>query len=416
MVNYDYFDKDYYQAGYKKGTVYNNYIEESRKSHTYREIANNIYEVFQPKKVLEIGCATGIIVKYLNELGIEAHGIDVSKFATENAEHENVVLASCDKMPYKDKEFDLVFSCHALEHIPDDVFLPSIAELDRVCSGYQFHMLPTMPDGLNETDNKAVFKNFKIDPTHFQLHTLAEWINIFRDYGWSPVNTFISFENDNLLSELTLSQFIINHHNNVNEQQIIERSIKLNKNKFRGRFDTVKKSLLEIGQIYHNSHAHRLEYNEKTWKDIIIAPLMHAITSESVFKLYALLDGDDCVMRLSLLDDKDSIAEYIFSLKSGANFLIFSFNNFRHLRGNLDANRINRLFIGGEAEKSVFDFYVDIDDKALKSTQKRESITEPELYLSHSITMSQYNMLLHAFKNSRWIKLGKRLGFMKSIK
>lgn len=74
-MKYDYFDADYFQNGQTKGTVYNNYLEVARSSAIYREIAQLIFDVFRPKRTLEIGCATGIIVKHLNELGVEAHGI-----------------------------------------------------------------------------------------------------------------------------------------------------------------------------------------------------------------------------------------------------------------------------------------------------------------------------------------------------
>src|SRR5437667_1197841 len=116
--NYTYFDEAYFQDGQNKGTVYRNYLESARTSGTYKDIARRVVEIFRPQRCLEIGCATGIIVKHINDLGCEAHGIDVSEWAVTHREHSNISLAGAETLPFADDEFDLVFSCHSLEHIP----------------------------------------------------------------------------------------------------------------------------------------------------------------------------------------------------------------------------------------------------------------------------------------------------------
>src|SRR6516225_1630257 len=138
----NYFDEAYFQDGEKRGTAYVNYKETARNSPTYREIALAVKDVFQPKRTLEVGCATGAIVRNLNEIDCEAYGIDVSEWAVRNAEHRNVKLASADSLPFPDKYFDLVISCHTIEHLPDAVFERAMQEMTRVGSAFQFHMLP----------------------------------------------------------------------------------------------------------------------------------------------------------------------------------------------------------------------------------------------------------------------------------
>src|SRR5262245_54050130 len=86
-----YFDEDYYQAGHLKGTQYTNYLEKALDSRIYRGMATAIWEVFRPARTLEIGCAAGPIVKHLNDMGCEAHGIDISKWAVANRFHPNVI-------------------------------------------------------------------------------------------------------------------------------------------------------------------------------------------------------------------------------------------------------------------------------------------------------------------------------------
>src|SRR5438876_12158134 len=94
--DYTYFDESYFQDGRNKGTVYLNYLESARTSATYKDIARRVVEIFRPRRCLEIGCATGIIVKHINDLGCEAHGIDVSEWAVNHREHSNISLAGAE--------------------------------------------------------------------------------------------------------------------------------------------------------------------------------------------------------------------------------------------------------------------------------------------------------------------------------
>ena len=74
------------------------------------------------KKALEVGCAKGYLVGVLNELGLEASGIEYSQdnvdFAVAN--HQNVIkgyLLDLDKS--FEREFDFVISINYIEHQPD---------------------------------------------------------------------------------------------------------------------------------------------------------------------------------------------------------------------------------------------------------------------------------------------------------
>lgn len=50
--------------------------------------------------------------------------------------------ASIAELPFDDDEFDVVTCMEVLEHVPDDVFLPGIAELRRVCRGQLVMSVP----------------------------------------------------------------------------------------------------------------------------------------------------------------------------------------------------------------------------------------------------------------------------------
>ena len=86
-------------------------------------------------KVLDIGCAVGYIVKRLREKGVDAWGVDISQYAIDNAPDTvkpYLKLASADKLPFGDKEFDLVFSSSVFEHMPSELVMKAISEAIRV--------------------------------------------------------------------------------------------------------------------------------------------------------------------------------------------------------------------------------------------------------------------------------------------
>lgn len=79
-------------------------------------------------KVLDIGCAEGISVKYLQEHGIDAHGIEPSRPMSDYARKvlglQNVICGSYSKALFSEKSFDAILCHHVLEHVLDfDEFL-----------------------------------------------------------------------------------------------------------------------------------------------------------------------------------------------------------------------------------------------------------------------------------------------------
>lgn len=70
-------------------------------------------------KILDIGCGTGSILKYLGKYFDKAHGIDVSKGMITQARLNNpngdFISGDANSLPYKNNEFDMVIS-HAVFH------------------------------------------------------------------------------------------------------------------------------------------------------------------------------------------------------------------------------------------------------------------------------------------------------------
>lgn len=103
-------------------------------------------------KVLEIGCAKGFMVQDLNDLGVDAYGLDVSDYAI-NTAPDAATVARPDLAAkffvgdmktalaqFGRNEFDVVYSMRVLECL-DDVDLPDVIdELNRIAKK-QIHVL-----------------------------------------------------------------------------------------------------------------------------------------------------------------------------------------------------------------------------------------------------------------------------------
>jgi SAM-dependent methyltransferase len=70
-------------------------------------------------RLLEIGCAEGVLLRMLETLGAECHGVDISADAVMRAKHPNVTQATADALPHDDSSFDLCISSHVIEHLQD---------------------------------------------------------------------------------------------------------------------------------------------------------------------------------------------------------------------------------------------------------------------------------------------------------
>lgn len=205
------FDEAYFKG--ETGSAYgsNNYLETALLSRTYFEMAELIATCFQPARVLEIGCGAGPVVFHLNQyFDTEAHGLDISRWAVENRLHENVQQGSADQIPFEDNSFDLVFSCHALEHLNRDILPAAIGELSRVCSpdGVQVHMLPILGEG-PYTDVFGSIVGLRADPTHNLLHRRDWWTSHWERLAWHDSHVRVALAYDNPSFEFSDCQFVL---------------------------------------------------------------------------------------------------------------------------------------------------------------------------------------------------------------
>lgn len=360
-MDYSYFDESYYQDGSKRGTAYVNYREDARNSQTFRELASAIKEVFQPRRVLDVGCATGTTVRLLNEMGCEAYGVDVSEWAVRHAEHPNVRLASADHLPFPDNFFDLVISCHAMEHFPDAALSGALAEISRVGSAFQFHLLPMIGTPPYDGEPEATRQMLRKDPTHQQLHSRTWWIGQFESRGYAQLDACVLIENENSNAELSVGQFLLKKEASTDASILCRRAEERNQRIFR----KIQLAKMALGTAFLRSDAvGRLSYTASLWKDVESRPEggdTLNLTGQ-ILHLVIIIEGKTCSLRFAAGQDVHGelyahVGEFQVLAKPGCNVFSFSTEQLRTLRGTPDYTKINHLALGGANEDAEVTFY-----------------------------------------------------------
>lgn len=86
------------------------------------------------KRVLEVGCGTGLILQRMARVARSAKGIDLSPgmLATARERGLDVVEGSATELPFADASFDVVYSFKVLAHVPE--IARALGEMARVCA------------------------------------------------------------------------------------------------------------------------------------------------------------------------------------------------------------------------------------------------------------------------------------------
>src|SRR3989344_6325353 len=113
--NYNLIAKSYHEARTNpktNGWFYNEYLEMP----TTLKLLGNV----KGKKVLDMGCGTGLYARILKKKGANIKGIDISeemiKIAREESPDIEFKIGNINKLPYKDEEFDIVLAALVMEY------------------------------------------------------------------------------------------------------------------------------------------------------------------------------------------------------------------------------------------------------------------------------------------------------------
>ena len=96
------------------------------------------------ESILDAGCGNGAIANSL--VGFDVTAMDRSVEALKYVKNAKKIQGSLDNIPFKDNSFDLVICSDVLEHLPEDTYKKTIAELKRVSKKYILIISPNNED------------------------------------------------------------------------------------------------------------------------------------------------------------------------------------------------------------------------------------------------------------------------------
>ena len=151
----------------------------------WKPVAKDIVTHFGLKpgdRVLDVGCAKGFLVKDLLAIGIDAYGIDVSKYALMNCEPEVVgrlQVGSCDDLPFPDKSFDAVLAINIIHNMDRGGCIRALREMERLAPGKGFIQV----DSYHTPEQKAVFESWVLTAKFYDYP--EGWLKVFDEAGYT---------------------------------------------------------------------------------------------------------------------------------------------------------------------------------------------------------------------------------------
>lgn len=139
------------------------------------KVINKILEKFENAKILDAGCGEGVLVEKYREKGFNIIGLDL------NYSSEHVKNGDISKMPFEDREFDLVLCLDVLEHISISDHEKATDELYRVTKtgGLIIFAIPNL-------------SHFASRISFFFTGSFSRTSEVERHIGDRPIKEFIS--------------------------------------------------------------------------------------------------------------------------------------------------------------------------------------------------------------------------------
>jgi len=130
---------------------------------------------FKPKTVLEFGAGLGPRTLTMNELGMNAMGVELSQYAVDH-QFENANVVQGDVLDWKGEKADLVVAYDILEHLEYGDLRKAIENLKAHTNKYVLVSVPVIGD-----------PNLANDSTHKIFQTMEWWKETFTQYGFKEV-------------------------------------------------------------------------------------------------------------------------------------------------------------------------------------------------------------------------------------
>ena len=163
----EHYTGDYWDASWRAAD--NVYTLAARRPIEGRQPAL-IKEVFNPVRVLDVGCGPGILMTFLDEVGVVADGVDPAPGMREKAERPHVgariMLGGADTTDIPSNAYDLVICREVFEHLTVLQVREAVRNICRISSRFvyattRFHPNPQTLLDVNQQD--------ELDPSHITM-------------------------------------------------------------------------------------------------------------------------------------------------------------------------------------------------------------------------------------------------------
>lgn len=139
------------------------------------------FDSFKGKKILDVGCATGLFVRYVNSKGADGYGIDIQPDLIRIALERNLKCNLKDLFDISEK-FDIINMSHIIEHL--DYPVKYITHVHSILNENGFLIIETPCTGLI-SDTFLSDWRFYMPIEHIHLFSQDSLLNMLMRNGFS---------------------------------------------------------------------------------------------------------------------------------------------------------------------------------------------------------------------------------------
>lgn len=151
-------------------------------------------------KTLDVGCSSGILLKYFNDFGYDCYGVEVdpksSKIAKDIFDGDRIFNGYLSKSPFLDGNFDLVISLSTIEHVPNPFEILLQVNKALKINGILFLATPNF-NGPSFKLLKDRWKN-TLPGDHISMFTKSSLEHYLKEAGFTIQKTVVAGFNYNL--------------------------------------------------------------------------------------------------------------------------------------------------------------------------------------------------------------------------
>ncbi|MCC7017165.1 MAG: DUF2784 family protein [Rhodospirillales bacterium] len=139
------------------------------------------------KRIADIGCGDGALVRLMAREGAEVIGVDnnpaqLAKAAAKTAGGETYVMAAGERLPFPNSAFDAVVIFNALHHIPPEVRAAALAEVARILRpGGRAYVVEPLAEGAHFELTRPVDDETEVRAAAYRALRAAVARGLFRE-------------------------------------------------------------------------------------------------------------------------------------------------------------------------------------------------------------------------------------------